>query len=301
MRRYLFPIALAAAFWAAPAFAAGAAIPAPTGLVTDAAGILQPAQRNALDAELRAYEQQTGTEIAILIVKDTGGLEAWEYATNAGNQWGVGKKGVDNGALILVALDTHDFWIACGRQLEGAVTDAEAGAIFRDMVRPRFRAGDFYGGLKAAVEGTKQAIAGEIFTDKRAGGKSGRGKTDYWNLFSVLFPLGIVLVSWLAAVLGRSKAWWPGGLIGAGSGALVAYFFGLSLLFTGIIAAALGLAGLAFDYVVSKNYKDYQSGGPTPPWFMGGGGFFGGGGGGFGGGGSFGGGGFSGGGGGGKW
>ncbi|MBI5638774.1 MAG: TPM domain-containing protein [Nitrospinae bacterium] len=300
MRRFPLTLALAAALWAVPAFAALPAIPAPTGLVTDAAGILQPAQRNALDAELRAYEQQTGTEIAILIVKDTGGLEAWEYATNAGNQWGVGKKGVDNGALILVALDTHDFWIAAGRQLEGAVTDAEAGAIFREMVRPRFRTGDFYGGLKAAVEGTKQAIAGEIFTDKRMGRKSGRGKTNYWDIFGILFPFGIILISWLAAVLGRSKAWWPGGLIGAGGGALVAFFFGLSLLLIGVIAVALGLAGLAFDYVVSKSYKDYRGGGPTPPWFMGGGGFSGGGG-GFGGGGSFGGGGFSGGGGGGKW
>ncbi len=287
--------------WAAAAFAAPPVIPAPTGLVTDAAGLLQPAQRNALEAELHAYEQQTGTEIAILIVKDTGGLQAWEYATNAGNQWGVGKKGIDNGALILVALDTHDFWIACGRQLEGAVTDAEAGAIFREMVRPRFRAGDFYGGLQAAVEGTKAAIKGEIFTDKRTGKGSGRGKTGYFDLFSVLFPLGIILISWMAAVLGRSKEWWPGGLIGAGAGAGVGYLFGLSLLFIGVLAVALGLAGLLFDYVVSKNYKDYRGGGPTPPWFMGGGGFFGGGGGGFGGGGSFGGGGFSGGGGGGKW
>lgn len=278
-------------------------IPPPTGFVTDVAGILQPAQRNALDAELRAYEQQTGTEIAILIVKDTGGLAAWEYATNAGNQWGVGKKGVDNGALILVAIDTHGFWITVGRQLEGAVTDAEAGAIFREMVRPRFRAGDFYGGLKAAVEGTKQAIAGEIFTDKRTGKGKGRGKTSYWDLISILFPIGIIIISWMGAVLGRSKAWWPGGLIGAGGGALAAYVFGLSLLLVGVMAVVVGLAGLAFDYVVSKNYKDYQGGGPTPPWFMGGGGFFGGGGGGGSGGGgsSFGGGGFSGGGGGGDW
>lgn len=299
MRRFPAALALVAALWIVSAFAALPVIPVPTGLVTDAAGILQPSQRAALDAELRAYEQQTGAEIAILIVKDTGGLEAWEYATNAGNQWGVGKKGIDNGALILVALDTHDFWIAAGRQLEGAVTDAEAGAIFREMVRPRFRAGDFYGGITAAVEGTKRAIAGEIFTDKRTGQGSGRGKADYWNFFSAFFTVGIILISWLAAVLGRSKAWWPGGLIGAGAGALVAFFFGLPLLFIGVVAAALGLAGLAFDYVVSKNYKDYRGGGPTPPWFMGGGGFFGGG---FrGGGGSFGGGGFSGGGGGGKW
>ncbi len=276
-------------------------IPPYAGFVTDAAGLLDAAQRQALEAELRGYERQTGTEIAILIVKDTGGLSAWEYATNAGNQWGVGKKGIDNGALILVAVGSRDFWIATGRQLEGAVTDAEAGAIFRNLVRPRFRQGDYFGGLKAAVQGLKEAAAGETFTDERMGqGTNGRRGEDVWNLISLAFVGGIVLISWLGAILGRSKAWWPGGVIGAGGGAGIALIFGITVLWGLALAAALGIAGLAFDYVVSKNYRSFRGGGPRPPWYMGGGGFYGGrrGGGGFGG---FGGGGFSGGGGGGRW
>lgn len=262
-------------------------------------GILSPEQRQSLEASLRDYEKGSGSEIAVLIVKDTQGLSAWEYATEAGNQWGVGKKTADNGAVVLVAVESRDFWIASGRQLEGALTDAEAGAIFRNLVKPRFAAGDYFGGLTAAVDGIKDGIAGEIFTEDRMG--QGGQKKGGNNLGAIL-QFGaffiFVIISWLAAILGRSKEIWPGGAIGAVAGVAGGWFFGVGAVLMALAAVVLGLLGLAFDWVVSSSYKRYKGGGPTPPWYMGGGGFGGGRGGGFGG---FSGGGFSGGGGGGRW
>lgn len=270
--------------------------PPPAGFVTDTVNLLAPEQKQQIEAELKRYETQTGTEIAILIVADTGGMAAPDYATEIANRWGVGKKNVDNGALVLVAVNSHDFWIAVGRQLEGALTDGESGAIFREVVRPRFRGGDYGGGLIAGVSAMEKAIAGESFTEERMG--NGRGAQNSFRMWEFIIFFAIMGLSWLAAILGRSKEVWPGAVLGAGAGGIASWFLSYGLIAILAIAGVSALLGLGFDWVVSRSYKRYSGGGPLPPWWMGGGGFGGGSGGGFGG---FGGGGFSGGGGGGRW
>ncbi len=270
-------------------------LPANTGFVTDTVRLLTPAQKGDLESGLREYEGRTGTEIAVLIVNDTGGKPIPDYAVEVANKWGVGKKGVDNGALLVVAMETHKIFIAVGRQLEGAVTDAQAAAIARNVISPEFKQGNFYAGLKDGVVAIQKTIAGESFTEKRMASK--QGPLGFRTIEYLLF-FGVMAFSWLAAILGRTKEIWPGGAIGTVIGAGIAWFFGYTILAIVIIAVVAGAAGLAFDWFVSKNYQHFTRGGPTPPWWMGGGM----GGGGFGGGsGGFGGGSFSGGGGGGDW
>lgn len=269
--------------------------PQNAGFVTDAAHILSPEQSREIAIEIGKYENQTGTELGVLIVPDTGDQPIADYATAVANKWGLGKKGVDNGALLVVSINTHKMFIAVGRQLEGAMTDATAAAITRNVIRPHFQQGRFYQGIKDGILAEEKAIAGETFTEKRMS-NHGSKKADF-QLIEFWFMLGVLVISWLAAILGRTKEIWPGGAIGAVIGAGIAWFMSYPILTIIIIAAVSGGAGLAFDWFVSKNYDNFKGGGPTPPWWMGG--TMGrGGGGGFDG---FGGGSFSGGGGGGDW
>ena len=245
-----------------------------TGFVTDAAQILSGEEKADLENELRNYESKTGTEIAILIVKNTGDKPAPDYAIEIANSWGIGKKGVDNGALLLVAMETHKIFMAVGRQLEGALTDSQAADVCRNVISPRFKEGRYYAGLKEGILATERTIAGEKFTDKRTANKGQKGND--FATFSYLLFLFVGLVSWLASILGRSKEIWPGGASGAVIGALLAWFVSSSVITILAIGVVSGLVGLAFDWIVSSNYKSFTKGGPTPPWWMGGGSSFGG-------------------------
>ena len=153
---------------------------------------------------------------------------------------------------------------------------------------PAFRNNDYAGGLNGAVDKIIAAIGGEVIPSAdnqsqdqtQTGGALGLIFKYFWFL--------IFIVIWLASILGRSKSWWAGGVIGAVIGVVIGIIYGF--LFTGIIViGGFTVFGLLFDYLVSKNYRKYKSGGGVPPWWLGGGGFSGRGGSGFGGGGGFGG------------
>lgn len=284
-------------------------IPKPDGFVTDVAHKLIPATEQALESKLAAYEKQTGTELAVLIVPlIPEGLSANEYATKVGNSWGVGKAKVDNGALLLIETDDapgqKDVYIATGSQLEGALPDLVAKRITDGVMIPLFRAGDFDGGVTAGVDAMIAAIKGESFTDVRmAGGNLTQQRADEPLSIGVIITLVLIFillpVGW---ILGRSKSWWGGGMLGALGGAAIAHLLALDPLMTGLLSLGLGGFGLGFDYVMSKNPTLSDACGTIFIAIIssmgrgrGGGGSSGGGFGGFGGGG------FSGGGGGGKW
>lgn len=273
--------------------------PTPTGYVNDLYGVMSEAQKTDFEQDLQAYETETGTEIAYLIIGTTEGMEIADYAVAVGNEWGVGKESADNGILVVTAVDDREFWIATGSQAEGYLTDATSGNIFRNTVKPYFKDGKYYEGLVASFNDIKKTLNGEtignISNETATSEDSGFGVT-------VLLFMFFGGITWLGAVLGRSKEIWPGAAIGGVGG----IFFGLIssfalfelIFFTGFFA----FLGLAFDAIVSAEYKNAGKSGRSPKWWGGGG--FGGGsssggsGGGFGG---FGGGGFSGGGGGGSW
>jgi uncharacterized protein len=298
MRRFL--IFLCALFsLATQAFAVD--FPQYENFVTDTSGIISEAAEAALNAKLKAYEVETGTEIAVVTIPLLGDLTPNEYATQLGNSWGVGKTKVDNGAILVIETDdtpgNRDIYIAAGSQLEGGLTDIESRDIVDNVIIPRFREGDFDGGVTAGVDAIILDLRGESFTSLRSEGSVTNGDSGW--IENIIFVIVFFVFPWAAAILGRSKSIWPGGVAGAIVGGVMGLFLGIVI--WGVIASAvgLGLFGLLFDWVVSRNYGKAKSQGISPAWWAGGrGGFGGGSGGGFGG---FGGGGFSGGGGGGSW
>ena len=135
--------------------------------VTDLAGMLTPAQRATLEGVLKDYEDRTGSQIAILLVPKTEPEAIEQYSIRVYDQWQLGRKGVDDGVLLLVAKDNpaslRRFRIEAGRGVQGSLTDAQSKRILQDVIAPHFRQNDFYGGLTAGVSAITTLLDKEQF------------------------------------------------------------------------------------------------------------------------------------------
>jgi uncharacterized protein len=262
------------------AFAAAIPVPPLTARVTDQTGTLDAGQSQALEAKLAAFEKSKGSQIAVLIVPTTGDETIEQFSIRVVDQWKLGRKGVDDGALLLVAKDDRKARIEVGRGLEGVIPDAIANRIIDEDLRPKFREGDFAGGLQAAVDRMIGLVNGEALPPPKPEGEYDSNKVDQHDLFTpliVAFFIANALRQLLAGVapIGRASV----------TGVVVTIAICLVWSF-GLLALGLGVFAFLFGLIPSGSGR-----------FAGGGGY-GGWGGGSGGGGSFGGGGFSGGGGG---
>lgn len=253
----------------------------PSGLVNDFAGMLAADERQALEAKLAAFEVETHHEIAVVTIPNLSGDTIENYAEELFKDWGIGKQGEDNGVLFLISRDDRDTRIEVGYGLEGALTDAEGFWILDREVIPSFRAGDFGTGIIKGADGIMEAVQGEIVDARDTGPSLGGALFEYFWIIPLLFI-------WLASILGRSKSWWAGGVVGGIGGIVIALIKGF--LYAGLAAIVILVPlGLLFDFIVSRAYHKSKSSGTRPPWWMGGGGrgrggFGGGGFGGFGGG-----------------
>jgi uncharacterized protein len=265
-------------------------VPPLKGRVTDLTGTLKPEQVASLEQLLRSFEARKGSQIAVLIVPTTAPETVEQYALRVGEQWKIGRKKVDDGAILVVAKEDRALRIEVGYGLEGALNDATASRIIREVIVPRFREGDFFGGISAGVDRMIRVIDGEpLPAPTKAAPPADEGVLQF---LPVLLILALVAGAILRRLLGRfvgSLA--TGGVVG-----------GLAWLLVGTLAIALLAAIVAFIFTlmsgVGGSGRRYYGGFPGGGWGgggWGGGGFGGGGGGGFsGGGGSFGGGGASG-------
>ena len=275
------------------ALAQDVAVPALTGRVIDQTGTLSEAQRAALDEKLAAFERKRGSQVAVLVVPTTAGEAIEDFATRVTDSWKLGRKGVDDGVLFVVAKNDRKLRIHTGRGVQGTLTDALSKRIVSDIVAPRFREGDFARGIDEGVEAILKAIEGEELPLPKAksghGAHTGTSPADFLILAFFLVPFVAMIVR---GIFGR--------LFGAGitSGITgVAAWFLVGSLAVGIVAAIV--AFLITLFMGSGVSRGARSGGWIP---VGGGWSGGGGGGGFGGGGfSGGGGGFDGGGASGSW
>ncbi len=143
---------------AAAAPAAARDVPVLTGRVNDTAGMLPGAARESVEARLAELEKSTGAQVAVLTIASLEGEPLEDYALKVAQTWGLGRKGVDDGALLLVARDDRKMRIEVGYGLEAKLTDVACKRILDDVVRPAFRDGDFGRGVSAGVD----AIAGTI-------------------------------------------------------------------------------------------------------------------------------------------
>jgi uncharacterized protein len=123
--------------------------------VTDTIGMLTPAQRSTLENVLKEQEERTGNQIAVLLLGSTAPESIEQYSIRVADAWKLGRKGVDDGVILLVARDNtpalRRLRIEAGRGVQGSLTDAQSRRILDDVIAPHFRQNDFYGGLSAAV------------------------------------------------------------------------------------------------------------------------------------------------------
>ena len=128
------------------------------GWVVDMAGVLSESQKAQLNTLITQLEQETGAEIAVVVIRKTQGATPKEYATELFNRWGVGKRDADNGVLMLVALQDRRVEVETGYGMEAILPDGLVGAILDEAVIPHFRRGDYAGGIIAGVERIAETI-----------------------------------------------------------------------------------------------------------------------------------------------
>ncbi len=275
-------LAALAGLWPWPAALAQDLQPVPplTGRVVDLTGTLAPAQQQALDGRLRQFEERKGSQVAVLIVPRTAPETIEQYGIRVAEQWQVGRSKVDDGAILLVAKEERTLRIEVAYGLEGALNDATAKRIIEDLIVPRFRDGDFAGGIDTGVDAILRVIDGEALP---APAPSGAVDAGPFSLLPFLFFGALVLGGLMRALVGRGKgALATGGLLG-----LAAWLLSGTLLLA-LIAAIVGvIVTLAGGQMGSGWRGGYRgSGGWGSGSGGGGGGGFRGGGGGFGGGGA---------------
>ena len=273
---------LLALFCAATSAFADVAVPQLTGRVVDQTSTLSSDQIASLDTTLKAFETRKGSQVAVLIVPTTSPESIEQFSIRVADAWKIGRKKVDDGAILVVAKDDRSLRIEVGYGLEGVMTDVTAKRIIDEFIVPKFRSGDFTGGISDGVDRMLKVIDGEPLPAPKPERTNAFG--DVGSSLPVLVFGVLIVGGFLRQVLGRLF----GALATGGVAAVVMYF----------IAGAVTLAGLAglvafVVTLISDAFASPMSGGrgggfPTGGGWSGGsgGGGFSGGGGGFGGGGA---------------
>lgn len=162
-------------------------VPALKGRVNDYAQLLSPSTRHQLEGSLKAFEADQSTQIVVLTVPSLEGDSLEEFSIRVAEQWKIGQKDLDNGAILLIARNDRKLRIEVGYGLEGTLTDLTSGRIIRNIITPRFKEGDFDQGIIDGVSAMMAAVKGEFSgTDSTAGKKSG-GFMDSAGFIYMLF------------------------------------------------------------------------------------------------------------------
>ena len=275
---------LLTALLAAALVRADVAVPALTARVTDLTGTLSGETINRIEAKLANFEAKKGSQIAVLIVPSTAPEEIEQFGIRVEDAWKLGRKGVDDGAYLIVAKNDRRVRIEVGYGLEGALSDAVANRIVDETITPRFKQGDFDGGVEAGVDQMISVVNGEPLPEPDKKWEHRGGLVNFLPIF-----LGVVFVASgvLRAVFGR--------LFGSVATGGLAGFLAWALSHLLPIGLGAGVVAFLFAMLAGSGSRGWSAGRGWGGGFggggFGGGGFGGGGGGGFSGGGGGGGGG----------
>ena len=234
------------------------AVPALKARVTDTAQILDATARDALEAKLAAFEQAHGSQIAVLLVATTQPEPIEDFAHRVGEAWKIGRKGVGDGLLVIVARDDKRVRIDVARALEGAVPDLAAKRVIREEMAPRFVQGNYSGGLNVGLDALFKLIEGESLPPPKGSQAapaqaSDNNDLEAWLMFGFI---GLIVGgSILKAVFGRAA----GSFIGAGGAGIIAWLVAGSVL----AALAIGVVALLF-LLIMGNARGGRGGGFGP-------------------------------------
>jgi uncharacterized protein len=266
--------------WAFAAFA-DVAVPPLSGRVVDQTGTLSSGDVASLTQTLKALEARKGSQVAVLIVPTTAPETIEQYSIRVAEAWKIGRKKIDDGALVVVAKDDRKLRIEVGYGLEGSLNDVTAKRIIDEVITPKFRSGDFAGGISAGVDRIIAVIDGEKLPapESRQQSSSVLSHIDLLNPFTIfgLFVIGAILRGMVGRLIGSVVT---GGIVGA-----------LVWAIAGSLAASIIAGAIAFIFtlvgesIASSNGRGSWSGGSysggsssDSGGFSGGGGSFGGGG-----------------------
>ena len=266
------------------------AVPALSAHVIDQTGTLDASQRGAMEQRLAEIEQKEGSQLVVLMVRSTAPEDIAAFANRVGNAWKIGRREVGDGVLIVVAKDDRKMRIEVAKTLEGAIPDLAAARIIDQAMKPRFRSGDFAGGLNAAIDQLAALIAGEPLPEPEPvqARTTSTSYSNWLNFAGVGFFAVLGLGHLVRAIFGmRVGALLMGGgvgvvaffltasvllALGAGVGAL------LLVLLTGESAGGSPWSGGSSSGGSSSGGSSSYSGGDSGGFSSGGGGDFGGGG-----------------------
>jgi len=266
---------LAAAMLFPPAYtAAEIAVPPLTARVTDLTATLTSDQRAALEQKLAALEARKGSQVAVLLVPTTQPETVEQYAIRVFDQWKLGRKGMDDGVLLLVAKNDRKLRIEVGYGLEGAIPDAIARRVMDEDIVPLFKRGNFYGGISAGTDRVSKLIEGESMPPPKHTTAPGSGwSTETFFIgFIILAMASQLLHSLLGRFLGAGVAGIAAGIVGyVLAGLTAAVIIGFIAFVISLFIGATGRRGSGWS-----SGGNWSSGGGG--WSSGGGGFSGGGG-----------------------
>jgi uncharacterized protein len=265
-------------------------VPELSGRVNDFAGILSPATVQQLEGSLVAFENEQSTQLVVLTIPSLENDSLEEFSMRVAEQWKIGRQGLDNGAILLVARNERKIRIEVGYGLEGSLTDLTSGRIIRNIIVPEFKKGNFDGGILAGVTAMMDAVRGEF---SAADLKSSSGTQPDTEGFFIMI---MGLIFFIGKIFGRNKylAATIGGVVASALGYFVLgprWLLVILLFPVGVIG---GLIASAFTPARTRTGRSrsshsggsWGSGGNFGGGGFGGGGGFSGGGGGFGGGGA---------------
>ncbi|MDQ6620539.1 MAG: TPM domain-containing protein [Pseudomonadota bacterium] len=234
--------------------ALAADVPFLTGRVVDNAEIMSPAARERLTNTLKAYEDQTGTQITVLTLQTLEGDSIEEYATRVFEQWKLGKRGKDNGVLVVVVPQDRRMRIEVGYGLEGALPDVAASRIVRNVMTPRFKESEFDRGIEdgvgaiiAQLEGRPDAATGGAASGARSHARNFLGDVDTPTL---AWPLRILVGAFIFGIIGMFTFI---GISTPGAGGWFLYVFLIPFwaMFPIVIVGPHGALALLATYVVA--------------------------------------------------
>ena len=179
----------------------GLDVPKLQGYVNDYAGLISPSAKSKIEEELRAFEQSDSTQIVILTIPSLEGENIEEFGIKVAEAWKIGQQVKDNGVLFIVSKQDRKIRIEVGRGLEGKLTDLMAGRIIDQVIKPRFKQGDFDGGFIAGVFALIDGTRGEFKAEQRPGQRRQKGFPPFLT-FLLFFGIFTLILGSFSRILG---------------------------------------------------------------------------------------------------